>query len=49
MQVGKCNECGENIGGQSHNLLDTNAVATEMDGATHGAWTNFQNMARHLP
>ncbi|PSN32629.1 hypothetical protein C0J52_22378 [Blattella germanica] len=38
MQVSKCNECGAAIGGSSHRLLSSNAVATEMDGATRPAW-----------
>ncbi|XP_063233035.1 NFX1-type zinc finger-containing protein 1-like [Bacillus rossius redtenbacheri] len=38
MQVGKCNECGADIGGQRHTLLPSNAVASEMDGATRPAW-----------
>ncbi|KAJ8878728.1 hypothetical protein PR048_019314 [Dryococelus australis] len=38
MQVGKCNDCGAAIGGNSHRLLASNAVATEMDGATRPAY-----------
>jgi hypothetical protein len=38
MEVGRCSECGEAIGGGSHRLLESNRVATEMDGATHPAW-----------
>ena len=33
-----CNECGEKIGGRNHRLLNTNALANEMDGATRQAW-----------
>lgn len=39
MQVSQCNECGANIGGQSHQLINTNSVASEMDGATRPAWS----------
>ncbi|EFA00122.1 NFX1-type zinc finger-containing protein 1 [Tribolium castaneum] len=48
MQEATCNECGARIGGSQHRLLENNAVATEMDGAVHGAWTiatNFHNYA----
>jgi hypothetical protein len=38
MEVGRCNECGEAIGGSSHRLLSNNMLATEMDGATRPAW-----------
>lgn len=37
-QVGKCNECNEDIGGSQHRLLRSNQLAPEMDGATHSAW-----------
>lgn len=33
-----CPECGSIIGGGSHRLDSSNAVATEMDGATRSAW-----------
>jgi hypothetical protein len=38
MQKSRCNECGAEIGGGSHRLLESNSVATEMDGATSPAW-----------
>jgi hypothetical protein len=38
MEEGRCNECGEAIGGTHHRLLSSNSVATEMDGATRPAW-----------
>lgn len=47
MQVSKCNECGAPIGGQNHRLLQTNALATEMDGATHSAWSEAANMENY--
>ena len=31
-------ECGETIGGTSHMLLDTNRIATHMDGATRSSY-----------
>ena len=37
-QVGRCPECGAQIGGTSHRLLDTNRIATQMDGATSSAY-----------
>ncbi|GFS28358.1 NFX1-type zinc finger-containing protein 1 [Trichonephila inaurata madagascariensis] len=39
-----CNECGAKIGGSSHRLLSDNRVATDMDGATHSAWSDAMNM-----
>jgi hypothetical protein len=42
METGRCNECGEEIGGGSHRLLPSNRVATEMDGATRPAWPQPQ-------
>ena len=38
MEKSRCNKCGEEIGGGSHRLLESNRVATEMDGATSPAW-----------
>lgn len=45
MQESTCPECGSRIGGSHHTLLRDNAVATEMDGARHGAWSEQNNMA----
>ncbi|XP_050717644.1 NFX1-type zinc finger-containing protein 1-like [Eriocheir sinensis] len=39
-----CPECGSRIGGGSHRLRGDNAVATEMDGANHAAWSEHNNM-----
>lgn len=47
-QVGKCNECGSQIGGSGHRLLSSNAVATEMDGATHSAFSEHYNDMRNF-
>jgi len=38
METSRCSECGAAIGGGSHRLLESNSVATEMDGATCPAW-----------
>lgn len=43
MQESRCNECGSKIGGSSHQLLGDNAVASEMDGSKHGAYTLAQD------
>lgn len=45
MQVGKCNECGAEIGGNNHRLLSDNSLASEMDGARHAAWSEGANLA----
>lgn len=44
MQIGRCNECGAAIGGQSHTLLSSNTIAREMDGASYAAWSEQANM-----
>ena len=35
MEQGRCNECGEAIGGGSHTLLNTNSTAAEFEGVLH--------------
>lgn len=47
MQVGRCNECKAEIGGTNHALLNTNRVATDMDGARHAAWSEDMNMGNY--
>lgn len=43
----KCPDCGSVIGGENHSLERSNALATEMDGATAPAWpTNLQAQLR---
>lgn len=42
MEESKCPECGAAIGGTDHRLVDGNAVASEMDGATQPAWPQPQ-------
>ena len=39
----KCPECSATIGGRSHALATGNQVATEMDGAQHGAYSEAAN------
>ncbi|XP_073708408.1 NFX1-type zinc finger-containing protein 1 [Garra rufa] len=45
MQQTKCPECYADIGGTNHTLIQGNAVATEMDGAQHAAWSDGANLA----
>ncbi|XP_044269806.1 NFX1-type zinc finger-containing protein 1-like isoform X2 [Tribolium madens] len=47
MEEATCNECGARIGGSRHRLLESNDVATEMDGATHGAWGMAANLRNY--
>jgi hypothetical protein len=47
VEESKCNECGAKIGGRNHALLNDNAVATEMDGATVGAWSARANLLNY--
>lgn len=47
MEVSICPECKEKIGGTSHSLLQGNIVATEMDGARFGAWSEQANMGNY--
>lgn len=48
-QRGQCPECDESIGGANHALIAGNAVASEMDGAQHAAWSEAANLANfHL-
>ncbi|XP_017480047.1 PREDICTED: NFX1-type zinc finger-containing protein 1-like isoform X1 [Rhagoletis zephyria] len=48
MEVGKCNECGAQIGGRQHRLLSSNTLATEMDGATRPAWPQGPNDYQYM-
>ena len=47
MQESQCPECGETVGGLQHRLTADNSVATEMDGAMHGAWSEQANLANY--
>ncbi|NXG55458.1 ZNFX1 protein, partial [Hemiprocne comata] len=55
MERSKCPECHADIGGTNHTLDSTNSLASEMDGATHAAWSetannllNFEDLHRLL-
>lgn len=48
MQRSTCPECKETIGGTNHTLESTNAVATEMDGATAPAYPNQNDLMAQL-
>ncbi|NXU63101.1 ZNFX1 protein, partial [Horornis vulcanius] len=43
MQRSTCPECHEVIGGTNHTLESSNSLASEMDGATHAAWSDVAN------
>ncbi|NXW60874.1 ZNFX1 protein, partial [Eurystomus gularis] len=43
MERSKCPECHAVIGGTNHALDSTNSLASEMDGATHAAWSETAN------
>ncbi|NXP55776.1 ZNFX1 protein, partial [Heliornis fulica] len=43
MERSKCPECQEVIGGTDHTLDSSNSLASEMDGATHAAWSDTAN------
>lgn len=45
MQISKCPECKEAIGGKSHNLISTNRHAPEIDGSRFPSWSEQANMA----
>lgn len=47
MEEAECPECSEKIGGERHRLREDNAVASEMDGATHAAWSEQANMGNY--
>lgn len=46
-QTSKCPECGETIGGSAHRTVSTSRLATDMDGATHAAWSAAANMLNY--
>uniref|UniRef100_A0A8C0BC21 Zinc finger NFX1-type containing 1 n=1 Tax=Buteo japonicus TaxID=224669 RepID=A0A8C0BC21_9AVES len=43
MERSTCPECHAVIGGTNHTLDSTNSLASEMDGATHAAWSETAN------
>lgn len=55
MERSRCPECRAPIGGTNHTLDSSNSLASEMDGATHAAWSetannllNFEELQRLL-
>ncbi|CAB3987453.1 NFX1-type zinc finger-containing 1-like [Paramuricea clavata] len=48
-QTSKCPVCQEVIGGTNHTLVESNQLASEMDGATHAAWSNRANLLNYDP
>ncbi|XP_063601506.1 NFX1-type zinc finger-containing protein 1-like [Penaeus indicus] len=46
-QSSKCPDCGAAIGGVNYRLNSDNAVATEMDGSRHAAWSDHHNLANY--
>jgi hypothetical protein len=49
MQTSECPECKEVIGGSNHKLAEGNELASEMDGATHAAWSDQANLLNYDP
>ena len=49
MEKAQCPECGANIGGTNHQLLEGNQLAQEMDGASYAAWSETANLANFDP
>ena len=47
MEQGRCPECSDVIGGQSHRLVEGNQLASFMDGAEHHAWSEQANMENY--
>ena len=43
MEIGKCPECGSQIGGQQHRLIETNKHAGDFDGSGYAAWSEVAN------
>lgn len=48
MEVGKCIECGEKIGGERHELLQNNQHTGDFDGSKFAAWSNEANIQNML-
>lgn len=47
MEIGKCPECGSQIGGERHKLLETNQHAKEFDGSKLAAWPIGDDMRNY--
>jgi hypothetical protein len=45
----KCPECKAGIGGTNHRVREDNALATEMDGANHAAWSTQTDLDNYDP
>ena len=45
----KCPECKAGIGGTNHRVREDNALATEMDGASHAAWSTQTDLDNYDP
>ncbi|XP_069099575.1 NFX1-type zinc finger-containing protein 1 isoform X1 [Pleurodeles waltl] len=43
MEKSRCPECNAEIGGENHTLVQSNQLASEMDGARHAAWSEMAN------
>lgn len=46
-QISVCNECGERIGGQQHQLLPGQSHASEIDDSPYPAWSEAANLANY--
>ena len=44
MEIGKCPECGSQIGGQQHRLTEINEHAGDFDGSSYAAWSEGANL-----
>ncbi|XP_076097023.1 NFX1-type zinc finger-containing protein 1-like [Mytilus galloprovincialis] len=45
----RCPECKSGIGGAQHRIRDDNALAPEMDGAAHAAWSTQADLGNYDP
>ena len=47
MEKSMCPDCGAVIGGENHDLVEDNQLASEMDGAKYPAWSEHANLANY--
>ncbi len=47
MEIGKCPECGSQIGGQNHRLIETNEHAGDFDESNFSAWSEGANLLNY--
>ena len=47
MEIGKCPECGSQIGGQHHRLIETNKHAGDFDESNFAAWSEGANLRNY--